>query len=173
MAEKDLILKEKVEHSGLFDFPGLYSYSYTWFKDKSYGVNEDKYSEKISGNKRDLTVEWKATKKLSDYFKIEISVKFEITEMTEVEVEIEGKTRKMNKGKVTVEFKGTLIKDYDGKWETSAFSKFWRDVYNKYVIPSRVFEINNKVESDVRELKEELKAYLELSARRRGRLSNA
>ena len=108
----------------------------------------------------------KATKKLSDYFKLEIAVKYEISDMTEVEAEIDGEKKKMNKGKASIEIKGTLIKDYDGKWETSAFSKFMRDVYNKYVIPSRVYEINNKLESDVRKLKDQIKAYLELSGRR-------
>ena len=166
MAEKDLVLKEKVEHSGLFDFSGLYSYAHSWLKEEGYGINEDKYSEKVNGNKRDLLIEWKATKRLSDYFKIEIAVKYEISEMTEVEAEIDGEKKKMNKGKASIELNGTLIKDYDGKWETSAFSKFMRDVYNKYVIPSRVFEINNMVEGHVRKLKDQIKAYLELSGRR-------
>ena len=166
MAEKDLTLKEKIEHFGLFDFPGLYSYVHSWLKEENYGVNEDKYSERVSGNKRDLLIEWKATKKLSDYFKVEIAVKYEIGEMTEVEAEIDGEKKKMNKGKVSIELKGTLIKDYDGKWETSAFSKFMRDVYNKYVIPSRVLDINNMVEGNVRKLKEEIKAFLELTGRR-------
>jgi len=166
MAEKDLVLKEKVEHSGLFAFPGLYSYVHSWLKDENYGINEDKYSEKVSGNKRDLLIEWKASKRLSDYFKIEIAVKYEISEMTEVEAEIDGEKKKMNKGNVSIELKGTLVKDYDGKWETSAFSKFMRDVYNKYVIPSRVFEISNMVEGNVRKLKDQIKAYLELSGRR-------
>ena len=97
MAEKDLVLKEKVEHSGLFAFPGLYSYVHSWLKDENYGINEDKYSEKVSGNKRDLLIEWKASKRLSDYFKIEIAVKYEISEMTEVEAEIDGEKKKMNK----------------------------------------------------------------------------
>ncbi len=166
MAEKDLVLKERVEHSGLFDFSGLYSYVHAWLKEENFGINEDKYSEKVSGNKRDLLIEWKATKKLSDYFKLEIAVKFEISEMTEVEAEIDGEKKKMNKGKASIELKGTVIKDYDGKWETSAFSKFMRDVYNKYVIPSRVYEINNMVEGNVRKLKDQIKAYLELSGRR-------
>ena len=86
--------------------------------------------------------------------------------MTEVEAEIDGEKKKMNKGKASIELKGILIKDYDGKWETSAFSKFMRDVYNKYVIPSRVHSMAGKVDGDVKKFKEELKAFLELTGRR-------
>ena len=166
MAEKDLVIKEKVEHSGLFDFPAFYSYAHSWFIGEQYGVTEEKYSEKLSGNKRDLLIEWKATKKLSDYFKIDIGVKFEIENMTEVEAEIDGDRKKMNKGKASVEIKGLLVKDHESKWETSPFSKFMRDVYNKYIIPVRVSDMNNRVEGDVKKFKEELKAFLELVGRR-------
>ena len=166
MPEKDLVIKEKIEHTGLFDFPAFYSYAHSWFVNELYGVIEEKYSEKVSGNKRDLLIEWKAAKKLSDYFKIEIAVKYEITDMTEVEAEIDGKTKKMNNGKVVAEIKGALIKDYESKWETSVFSKFAREIYNKYIIPSRVFAMNDKTGEDVKKFKEELKAFLELSGRR-------
>ena len=166
MPEKDLVLREKMEHTGLFDFPAFYSFAHSWFINEQYGVIEEKYSERVSGNKRDLLIEWKATKKFSDYFKIEIAVKYEITDMTEVEAEIDGKTKKMNKGKVVAEIKGTLIKDHESKWESSAFSKFMREFYNKYIIPTRVFAMNKKTEDDTKKFKEELKVFLELSGRR-------
>ena len=46
MAEKEKTIKEKVESTGLFDFPGFYKYANSWFKDNEYGVNEEKYIEK-------------------------------------------------------------------------------------------------------------------------------
>src|SRR3989344_3219401 len=127
MAERDLILKEKLEHSGIFDFPEFYSFAHSLFKEEGYGVNEDKYSEKVSGNKREISIEWKATRDMSDYFKFQIKIKFEISDMTEVEAEINGEKKKMNKGKISVEIEGILVKDKDGKWENSPFNRFLRD----------------------------------------------
>lgn len=166
MAEKELLIREKFDHSGVFDFKGFYSYAHSWFIDERFGVVEDKYSEKVSGNARDLLIEWTVTKKLSDYFKIEIKVKFEISGLTDVEVEIDGERKKMNKGKVATEIKGSIVKDPDSKWDSTAFYRFLRDVYNKYVIPGRIKGIEYIIEGDVRTFKEELKAYLELSGRR-------
>lgn len=166
MAEKEPILKEKIENSGLFDFPALYSFAHGWWTEGQYGVNEDKYSEKVGTDKRDIVIEWKATKDVSDYFKNEIKIKFEISGLTDVEVEIDGEKKKMNKGKIVIEISGTLLKDKDGKWETSAFNRFLRDVYNKYVIPARIDQVGERLAQDVRDFKEEIKAFLELTGRR-------
>lgn len=167
MAEKEQVIKEKVENAGIFDFSKFYSYAHYWFKDEGFGVDEEKYSEKVSGNKRDIDIEWTATKLLSDYFKIEYKLKFEIRDLIEVEAEIEGKKKKLNQGKVSVEIKGNIIMDHQSKWDTSSFSRFARDVYNKYIIPTRVHDMKEMVSGKCKDFKEQLKAYLELSGRRK------
>lgn len=167
MAEKEQVIKEKLEHSGLFDFKSFYSYGHSWLSEENYDVVEDKYNEKVSGNSREITIEWAASKKLSDYFKHEIKIKFEIKELVEVEVEIDKKKKKMNKGKISVEFKGNLIRDPESKWDSTPFYRFIRDVYNKYVVPARVDSSAGKLTSDVIKLKEEMKAFLELIGRRK------
>lgn len=167
MAEKDQVIREQVEHKGIFDFRGLYSFAHSWFQSENYdGVDEEKYSEKLAGSAKNIDIEWKATKRLSDYFKIEQKLKFEIKDLTDVEVEIDGKTKKMNNGSIKIEIKGTLVVDPDSKWETSAFYKFIRDVYSKYVVPARVDSMKMKTSTDVKNLKEEIKAYLDLTGRR-------
>ena len=167
MSEKDLVIKEKVEHTGIFSFSGLYSFAHSWLKDKEdYGVVEEKYNEKVSGEKRDIKIEWTATKRMGDYFKAEIKLEFNASDMTEVEVEIDGQKKKMNKGKVSIDFKGALIKDHQSKWEDSAFNKFLREVYNKYIIPQRTEGLEFKVVGDTKSLRDDIKAYLELSGRR-------
>jgi len=167
MVEKDQIIKEKLDHSGIFDFSELYGFMHTWLKDNLYGVNEERYSEKVSGTGRDISFEWKATKLITDYFKIEHTIRVEVTGLTEVEVEIDGKRKKMNKGKIAMEIKGVSIKDPANTWdETKPFYKFLREAYDKYIIPARVKGIADKIENDVRAFKDEVKAYLELSGKR-------
>ncbi len=167
MSEKEQVLKEKLEHSGLWDFKGFYSFAHSWLEEEDYDVEEGKYSEKVSGTARDINFDWKATKQSSDYFKKELKLGFEVKELTEVEVEIDGKKKRMNKGKVNVEIKGSLISDPESKWEVSPFYRFLRDSYNKYIVPGRVSSMQDQISGDVVGLKEELKAYLELSGRRR------
>jgi len=166
MADKEEILKEKVEHNGLVDFSSFYSFAHSWFKEEGYGVNEEKYSEKTGGDTRELDIEWKAWKDLSDYFKFEMKLRFEVRAMSDVEVEIDGQKKSMNKGKLSAEITGTLIYDKNSKWDTSPFVRFMRDVYNKYVVPSRVEDMKQLLISKVQDFKEELKAFLDLVGRR-------
>jgi hypothetical protein len=166
MAEREETLKEKLESSCMFDFPAMYQFAHTWLKGKEYAVDEEKYAEKVGSNSRDITIEWKATKLLSDYFKIEHKIKFEIDKLSDVEVEIDGVKKKMNKGKVTMEIKTALVRDWNSKWEPNPTTKFLRDVYNKYVIPSRVDAMIDRSKNDAKDFKEELKSFLELYGKR-------
>jgi len=166
MVEKDQILKEKVGHSGIFDFGAFYKYAHDWFWDEGYGVIEGKYTEKVSGTGRNIFIEWEATKPISDYFKLQVKMKFFIDNLTDVEVEIDGEKKKMNKGTITIEIKGYIVKDAANKWEASAWLQFMRNFYNKYVIPARVESMEMKLMGDVQEFKDELKAYLELTGKR-------
>ncbi len=168
MSEKEQVIREKMQHQGIFDFKGFYSFAHDWLKEeRKFGVVEEKYNEKVSGNSRDLKIEWLASKILSDYFKIELKIKFEISEMTDVEVEIDSERKKMNKGKVEVEIRGTLVKDPDSKWDKWPVARFMRDVYNKYVIPGRIDDVEIRIKREVINFKDELKAFMELSGRRR------
>jgi hypothetical protein len=166
MAKKDRIIKEKVEHSGVFDFKGLYSYVHSLLEDGGYGVTEKKYVENISDSKRNINIEWDSFKEVSDYFKILMEVRIDVSNLVDVEAEIEGKKKKMNKGKIAVEFEAHLIHDYDGKWEGSMFKVFLRDIYDKYVIPHRVHNVEAKIVGDVVEFKESVKGFLGLEGKR-------
>ncbi|MBU0907531.1 MAG: hypothetical protein KKD18_01355 [Nanoarchaeota archaeon] len=166
MAEKEEIIKEKMEHEGLFDLKAMYVFAHNWYIEPGFGVTEEEYIEKLKGDARDLVIKWKATKDVSDYFKFETKMKYEIENMTDVEVEIDGKRKQMNKGKIKLEIVGALVYDKDGKWESSAYNRFMRDVYNKYIIPSRVEAMKQEVRRRVTTFKDDLKSFLNLTARR-------
>jgi hypothetical protein len=165
MSEKEQIIKEKVENTGVFDFKGFYSFANSWLKNESYSVVEEKYGEKVSGNAKDIYFEWKASKGYSDYFKLEIGAKFIITGLTEVEIDADGKKSKSNKGYISIELKGTLIRDPESKWDSTPSWRFMRDLYNKYIIPKRIDDTRDKLVGDIKTFKEEMKSFLEISGR--------
>lgn len=123
--EKDSLIKSKVRHVGVFNFKDLYTVLYEWLVDESYDMNEKAYKETIGpGGGKDIEIEWDAVKKVSDYFKFNINVKWKVIGMTSVEVEIDGVKQKMNKGDLTLEIKTTLLKDYESRWESKPFWPF-------------------------------------------------
>lgn len=166
MADKEVIVKERLEHDGLFDFREVYKFAWDWLREENYGTTEKKYSEKVTGNEKEIKIEWESIKTVSDYFRIQVELKYEILRMTEVEVEIDGTKKKMNKGKIKIDFKGILITDPNNVWNTTPFYRFLRDTYNKYVIPARIDSLRDKIFGDVKDLNEQLKALVESAGRR-------
>lgn len=160
MAEKDKIITEKVKRSGIFNFKDVYQFTYRWFTDEDYDVEEQKYVETVSGDSKDIEIMWTATKKVSDYFKNEIKSTWRIIGMTDVDVEREGRKMKVNTGSFEVKFAGSLIKDYEGSWERSPMMKFLRGIYDRYVIEARVKDREVKIIKDVEEILEQVKAFL-------------
>jgi len=167
MAEKDVVLKEKVKYSGYGDFKAIYSYAHDWVKQDGYTLIEEQYTEKVKGSAKDIEIVWKASKQITDYFKIEMDFRWRILGLEDVEVEIDGKKKKMNKFiEIGIEIKGSLVKDYKNEWNKSATTKFFKEIYNKFVIPSRTEQMREKVESTVQDFKEEMKALLEITGKK-------
>lgn len=167
MAEKDRIFSSKVKYAGLFEFADFYRFCYDWLQD-DLGMNvvEEKYVEKIKGEEKDIEIGWKASKKVTDYFKFEIGIDFRILGMKKVEVNKDGIKRKMNEGIIEIKISSDIIKDYEGKFEEDAFRKFLRAIYEKWVIPSKISEYKDKLAEDSNDFLDQAKAYLDLESKR-------
>jgi len=167
MVEKDEICKEKVSHIGLGDFKAAYSHAYSWIKDRGFTITEDKYEEKVEGTSKDINVEWTASKKITDYFKIVLKVRWLVIGLVDVEVEIDGKKKQMNKyKKLELEIKSILEKDYGNSWTNKPSHKFFKEAYHKYIVPQRIQDKETQCSKMVQDFKEEMKAFFELTARR-------
>ena len=151
MAEKETIFSSRIKYNGIFSFKNFYKFCYDWLNEESgLSIAEDKYGEKLTGDSKELEVKWSGSKKMTDYFKFEAEIVFKVLNLTKVEVNKEGVKVEMNKGSVEVEIKGILVRDYDGKFETTAFKKFLRSLYEKWVIASRIEHYEDKIISSMR-----------------------
>jgi len=168
VAEKDQLVSSNISWKGVFSFSDFYQFCYDWLTQETdlSPFSEDKYAEKLVGNAKDIEIKWTGFKKFTDYFKEEIKVKFEILGLVDVEVEKHGAKVKANKGKVKVIVKGTLIRDYDGKFEKDAFRKFLRSIYEKWIIRSRIDQFEGKLSNDCDEFLNQAKAFLALEGKR-------
>lgn len=167
MAEKDTIFSSKIKYGGIFLLSDFYNFCYDWLKEETgLDISEDKYTEKLSGDSKNIKIKWTGTRKVTDYFKFEVVVEFDIVGLTNVEINQDNKKIKTNKGSVEVKIKGTLIRDYQGKFETTAFKKFLRSIYEKWVITSRIDQFEEKLVKDCDEFLSQAKAYLDLEGKR-------
>jgi len=167
MPEKDKIFSSKIKYSGIVNFADFYKFCYDWLKEEmGLPMNEDKYAEKLSGDSKNIDVEWSGSSKLSDYFKIDVKVAFKVIGLTNVEITQDGQKIKTNKGAIEIGVGGTLVRDHQGKFEKSGFQKFLRGVYEKTVIPARVSQMEDKIINGCNEFLAQAKAYLDLEGKR-------
>jgi hypothetical protein len=167
MPEKETVFSSKIAYGGVFSFKELYKFCYEWLKEETgLEISETKYEEKIVGESKNIVVKWAGEKKVTDYFKFEVEIAFGIDGLTNVEINQGGAKINTNKGKVNLTVKGNLVRDYDGKFEGTAFKKYLRSSYEKWVIPSRVGEYGDKLTQDCDEFLNQTKAYLDLEGKK-------
>ena len=166
MAEKETVYSSTIKYNGIFSFKDFYKFCYEWLTEEiGLDIMEDKYEEKISGDRKEIAVEWTGERKLTDYFKFDGKIGFMIN-IREAEIVKEGVKIRTNEGSCKVSIKGIIVRDYQGKFETSAFNKFLRSIYEKWVITSRIEEIKGKIAGDCDEFLSQTKAYLDLEGKR-------
>jgi len=168
MAEKETIFSSIIKYVGILSFPDFYKFCYEWIKEETGmdPLNEIKYEEKLKGDEKDIIVEWEGEKELTDYFRFDTKIKFEIRGLKSVEIVQSGKKIKTNQGDVKLTVKGILVRDYKGKFEMSAFNKFLRSIYEKWVIPARIEEYEVKIAGDCDEFLSQAKSYLDLEGKK-------
>ena len=167
MSEKETIFSSKIKYNGVFSFKDLYKFCYDWLTEETgLEIAEDKYNEKLSGETKEISVEWTGTKKMTDYFEFEAKIKINIGNLKKVEVNKGGAKVEMNSGSAEISMKGNLVRDYEGKFETTAFKKFLRSTYEKWVIPSRIEHYEDKIISTCDEFLNQTKAYLDLEGKK-------
>ena len=165
--EKDTIFSSKVKYTGVFKFSDFYKFCYDWLVEEfGLAVVEEQYIEKIKGTTKDVEFKWVGTKEVTDYFKFEVKLHFKILKIEEIEVVQDKVKAKMNKGGIEVKISSIINRDYKGKFDTSALRKFLRGVYEKWVIPSRIEEYEDKLVGNSDEFLSQVKAYLDLEGKR-------
>jgi len=165
MSEKDQIFAEKMKYTGIWNFGEVYRFIYDWFVDRGYKVVEKGYTEKIKADGKELEIRWEAKKKISDYFRFVIKANWLILGMTEIEAQKEGAKVKMNKGYIEIKFTAILEKDYEHRWENTAFIKFLRGVYDRYIIRGRIDSYEDKLLEETDEVIAQAKSLLAIEGK--------
>ena len=167
MVEKEEVYAGKVKYSGVFSYKDFYKFCYDWLAEElDLILAESEYEEKISGSEKEIKIKWIGFRELTDYFKMEIKVDFHITNLVNVELNKDGNKLKTNQGKMKIAIKGNLLRDYKGKFETSAFQKFLRGIYEKWIITQRVIQFEGYLSGKCDEFAGQAKAYLDLEGKR-------
>lgn len=166
MAEKSEVVKETVKFKGFFSYSDLYNFCHSWLKDEMYRISEDEYMEKVSGSSKEIKISWKATKKVTDYYKNIIELKWHILGLSDAEVEENGKKIKTQKGDLKLVFESNIERDYEENWDKKPFWKMMRGIYDKYIMRTTLDEYESRLQSKTFSFIEDVKAFLNIEGKR-------
>ncbi len=134
MSEKKLIIDGmELDYEGLFDLRSLLNVIDKSCAEKGYVKQEKRRTEKAEEKGKDFYIEMRPTKVKNVYFLLMIKIRMHITNITEVEVIVDGRTKKLNKGKIHAVFDAWTISDIQFRWEQTPWYYFLRLLVNQYI----------------------------------------
>jgi len=127
MAEIDYVLKGvKVSVEGVVNITGLYKLLRNWFDKMKYDFYEKEHIEDMKAEDvRDLSIKMNAEKNIDDYTKLHIELRIKGKGLKPV---MHGKELCAS-GAVSVGFDVFIENDYEGRWDSPFFLKFFRTIW--------------------------------------------
>ena len=125
-----------VQYKGIFDMQDLYESITDFLMRKKFKLYEKQQRHRRPGPfGSEVLYQFEAVRNVEDYYRWVVSLNIETFDMHEIDVVTkDGTKKKMAKGRIWIQLYGTVVTDYEKKWEKSAFLAGLKSFYNKYVI---------------------------------------
>jgi len=163
MAERKIVFQDKtLNFKGMFDLKGLFRTINTFLAEHRYEPFENKNYQEVYEDGKKVVFELLPYRKITDYYRLEIRVWAVFERLKDVEVEIKGVKQKLLKGDANFTFDATLITDYENRWEGRGVYFFFRSLIDKFIYKGYTDQYETAVTKDVRDLMEEIRAYLNM-----------
>ncbi len=159
MAEIDYVFKGiKVSVDGVVNVTALYKLLRNWFDKMKYDFYEKEHIENMkSDDIKDLNIKMASEKQIDDYTKLHIELRMKGKDLKPV---IHSKELCAS-GTVSIGFDAFIENDYEGRWDSPFFLKFFRTVYDKYILSEReqrnIAELKEEAEDIIKKTKAFLK----------------
>ena len=163
MAERDFVIDHmRLSYEGIFKVAELYKLIDGWLREKWYDKREKGMSERVTKDSKFVEWEMEPWKKITDHSKIVIKLRAIMTDIKEIEVQVDKKPVKMNQGKIDFVFDGFLETDYENRWESKPLFYFLRMMFDKYIFKPYTSGHYSNVIDDVNDLHARIKSFLNL-----------
>lgn len=163
MAEVQTVVpKESLSIEGIFSVKEVHDVIMDWIFTKGYVPIESKAQQVVKKDSKFFEYTFMPFKKLSDYAKSEAKIVVSAFDCKDIVVEVAGKKRKMQEGRIIVTVEGLLVTDYESKWEKTGWLYAFRVIFEKYIISPFISDFEKQAVGDVNHLISQLRGYFNL-----------
>jgi hypothetical protein len=150
----------KLSYEGLFDFADLMKTVINFYKTHGFGWFESQHNEVIKESGKDIFIHADNRHEINDYAKSRIVMYITVKDLTDVEIEKDGRKMIVNKGRVTFEFEAYVLTDYMGRYEKKAWMYFYRTMMEKFISVREIHRFKTVVRTDLDVILKEINGYL-------------
>ena len=133
MGEEQKLYVKRLSYEGFFNFKEVFRTMDFWIRDKFYDKREHRYEEFKTPEGKQIELEFKPWKKVTDYYKIQIKIEMFVKGLRDVVIERNGKKVPMQHGSINIKLSGYLIVDYEHYWNKTPLLYFIRDMFDRFV----------------------------------------
>jgi len=150
----------KLVWQGIFDMTEVYRRMKYWMDFNGYGTNfeEQEYSETIKNDSKELRIKWYGEKAKTGYFAYIIEIKFLVLGLKDEEVQKDDRKIKVNRGFFEIRTTAYVLTNYKDNFK----SKFIQDVYENFIVRSRIEEHKIQLYQKLYTFQGEIKKFLTL-----------
>ena len=129
-----------VQYKGIFDMRDVYETIADFFRQKKFKFYEVQQRLRKPGPfGTEIAYQFRATRKVEDYYEWVVEVLIETFDMHDVEVVAkDGTKKKMSKGRLWIYLDAKVDMDYEKMFESSSFLANLRGFYHKYIIKKKI-----------------------------------
>ena len=127
-----------------------------FFKEYDYDFWEKAHAEKPDGVGYTLEIEWYGVRDINDYLRFKIEMKGWIRELRKI-VYDNGETT--HYGKIVLDIKGTMIKNYRGTFGKNKVEDYMRKIYERFVRMHELRDYEDKLANECVDFTLRLKSF--------------
>ncbi len=161
MAERYLVIDRlKLSYEGLFNADELHALISSFFYEKGYDWYEKMNQVIVTPSGKQIHMILEPWKNISDYYKLIVSLKINIADLKDADVQMEKTSIKTNQGTLRIIFDGFIISDRKHKWSQKPLYWFMSILFEKYFFKVHYQKAETWIRSDVESLHQKIKTYL-------------
>ena len=161
MAEFHTVNAGKTLHyQGYTDFERFWKLVRELVTKRGYDYLEQEHNEIVKQDGKNIFIHVDADRYISDYAKLRLVLKCTVRRLTDVEIETEHGTKRMNDCELTLVVESYVVTDYEGRYQGKAWLFFLRTIAEKFLYERELRKFTHLAERDLEDVMREAKKYL-------------
>jgi hypothetical protein len=162
MERRLVVSPRRIVYEGYFKAQDVYRIIQEWLLEHGYDIDEKRNEEFVRPQGKQTLWISENPLKINDYVQYVINIVLLKENLVDRTIEIDGKQRNTQHGKITITLRGFLETDYERRWESKAWRWYLRMMVDKYFLKTKMRDEGEELKEQVSQFGRILKDYFNM-----------